>query len=58
MSEPQSIYMWENMYKTIQRMESRNDLITKTTYLYDPQYCFKNNVDCSVKSSHIIGEFV
>ena len=58
MSKPESIYMWENVDKTIQRIESQIDLISKTTYLYDPQYCSKNNEDCSLKSSHIIGESV
>ena len=58
MSKPQSIYMWEKVDKTIQIIESQNDLILKTTDLYDPQYCSKYNEDCSFKSSHIIGEFV
>ena len=46
------------MDKTIQIIESRIDLINKTTYLYDPQYCSKYNEDCSLKSVNIIGEFV
>ena len=50
--------MWENVDKTIQRIESRIDLISKTTDLYDTQYCSKDNEDCSLKYSHIIGEFV
>ena len=54
MNKPESIYMWENLEKTIQIIESRIDLISKTTYLYYPQYCSKDNVDCSLKSSHII----
>ena len=58
MSKPQSIYMWENVDKTIQRIESQIDLISKTTYFYDPQYISKDNEDCSLKYSHIIGEFV
>ena len=56
MSILQSIYMWENVDKTIQRIESRIDLISKTTDLYDTQYCSKDNEDCSLKSSHIIRE--
>ena len=58
MSKPESIYMWDNLDKTIQIIESRIDLIYKTTDLHYPQYCSKNNEDCSLKSSHIIGEFV
>ena len=58
MSKPQSIYMSENVDKFIQIIESRIDLIPKTTYLYDPQYCSKYNEDYSLKYSHIIGEFV
>ena len=50
--------MWDNLDKSIQRTESRIELITKKTDLYDPQYCSKDNGDCSFKSSHIIGEFV
>ena len=50
--------MWENVDKTIQRIESRIDLMYKTTDLYDHQYCPKNNKDCSLKYSCIIGEFV
>ena len=34
------------------------ELISKTTDLYDPQYCSKENEYCSLKSSYIIGEFV
>ena len=58
MSKPQSIYMWVNLDKTIQRIESRIDLIFKTIDLYYPQYCSKDNECCSLKSSHIIKEFV
>ena len=29
MNKPKSIYMWENVDKNIQRIESRIDLITK-----------------------------
>ena len=50
--------MWGNVDKIIQTIESRIDLISKTSDLYDPQYFSKDNEDCSLKSSHIIGEFV
>ena len=58
MIKTESIYMWENVDKTIQIIESRIDLISKKTDLYYPQYCSKDNEDCSHKSSKIIGEFV
>ena len=50
--------MWYNVDKTIQIIESRIDLIYKTTYLYYPRYCSKKNEYCSLKSSRIIGKFV
>ena len=50
--------MWENVDKIIQIIESRVDLISQTTDLYDLQYYSKYNEDCSLKSSHIIGQFV
>ena len=37
----ESIYMWDSMDKTIQKIDSQIDLISKTTGLYDPQYCSK-----------------
>ena len=58
MGKPKSIYMWENVDKTIQRIESRIDLINRRTYLYDPKYCSQYNEGCSLKFSQIIGEFV
>ena len=58
MSKPGSIYMWYNVDNTIQRIESRIDLNNRRTDLYYPQYCSKDNEDCSLKSSQIIGEFV
>ena len=36
MSKPESIYMWDNVDKTIQISESQIDLINKIRYLYDP----------------------
>ena len=58
MSKPESIYMWDNVYNTIQMIELQIDLINRRTYLYDPQNCSPDNEDCSLKSSHIIGWFV
>ena len=58
MSKPESIYMWYNVDKTIQIIESRIDLINRRTDLYDPKYCVQDNESCSLKYSHIIGEFV
>ena len=46
------------MDKTIKTIESRIELINRRTDLYDPQYCSQDNEGCSLKSSHIIGEFV
>ena len=50
--------MWYNVYKTIQRIETLIDLTNRRTGLYYPQYCSQDNEYCSLKSSHIIGEFV
>ena len=58
MSKPQSVYMWENIDMTIQIIESLIDLISKTAYFYDSQYCCKDNEDFSLKFSHIIGKLV
>ena len=58
MIKPESIYMWYNVDKAIQIIEWQIDLISKTIDLYDPQYYSKKSEDCSLKYSHIIGEFV
>ena len=58
MSKPEPIYMWDNVDKTIQRIESRIDLINRKTDLYDPTFCSQDNDGSSLKSSHIIGEFM
>ena len=58
MSKSQSICIWENVYMIIQRIESLNDLISKTTDLYDSQYYSKDNEDCSLQTFHIIRAFV
>ena len=50
--------MCANVEKIIQIIESRNAFISKIPYLYDPQYCSKDNEDFSLKYSHIIGEFL
>ena len=49
MSKPKSIYMGDNVNKTIQIIESRIDLINRRTDLYDPTYCSQE--------THIIEEF-
>ena len=46
------------MDNTIQIIYSRIDLINIRTDLYDPQSFSKDNENCSLKSSTIIGEFV
>ena len=48
----------DNVNKTIQRIESRIDLINRKTDLYDPTFPHQDNDGCSLKSSHIIGEFM
>ena len=58
MSKPESIYMWDNVDKTIQIIESRIDLINRKTDLYYPIFFSQDNDGCSLKSSHIIGEFM
>ena len=58
MSKPQSIYIWENVDTIIQRIKSQFDLSFNKTDLYYSQYCSKENKDCLLKSSHIIGEFL
>ena len=40
MSKPESIYMWDNVDKTIQIIESKIDLMNRRTDLYDPKYFF------------------
>ena len=50
--------MWENVDNTIQLIESRIDLINSKTDLYDPNFFSQDNDGCSLKSFHIIGEFM
>ena len=50
--------MWENVDNTIQIIESRINLINRKTDLYDPNFFSQDNDICSLKSSHIIGEFM
>ena len=49
MSKPESIYMWDNVDKTIQIIESRIDLINRRTDLYEPKYCSQDNEGCLLK---------
>ena len=58
MSKPEENGMWENMDYSIQIIESRIDLINRTTDLYDPEMFSPDNDVCSQQSSHNIGEFV
>ena len=55
MSKPDANYMWVNVDDTIQIIESRIDLINRTTDLYDPKFCSPENDGCSQRSSHNIG---
>ena len=55
MSKPKSIYIWYNVDKAIQGIESLIDLINRRTDLYDPQYCSQDNDYCSLKYYYIIG---
>ena len=54
MSKPESIYMWDDVDKTIQIIESQIELINRRTYLYDSKYCSQDNESCLLKYSHII----
>ena len=58
MSKPEADYMWGNVDNTIQIIESRIDLINRTTDLYDPKYCSPDNEGCSQQSYLNIGSFV
>ena len=58
MSKPEANYMLGNVDDTIQIIESGNDLIKRTTDLYDPKFCSPDNDGCSQRSYHNIGEFV
>ena len=51
-SKFQSIYMWENFHRIIQIVESRIEFNSKATDLYDSQYCFKEDENCPLQSSH------
>ena len=55
MIKPEANYMWGNVDNTIQIIESRIDLINRTTDLYYPKYCSPDNDGCSQQSSRIIG---
>ena len=58
MSKPEANYLWGNVDNTIQIIESRIDLINRTTDLYDPKLFSPDNDGCSQRSSHNIGEFL
>ena len=58
MSKPEANYMWGNFDDIIQIIESRIDLINRTTDLYDPKFCSPDNDGFLQQSSHKIGEFV
>ena len=51
MSKPKENYMWGNVDNTIQIIETRIDLINRTTDLYDPKFCSPENDFCSQQSS-------
>ena len=55
MGKPEANYMWGNVDEAIQIIESRIDLINRTTYLYDPKYCSPDNEGCSQQSYLNIG---
>ena len=50
--------MWDNVYDTIQIIESQIDLVNRTNDLYDPKYFSPDNEGCSQLSYPNIGEFV
>ena len=58
MSKTQSIYIWDNVDRIILRIESKIDFDSKTTDLYDSQYCSKYYEDCSIQSYRFIIELV
>ena len=55
MSNTSTNYKWGKVYDTIQVIESRIDLINRTTDLYEPKFCSPDNYGCSQRSSHNIG---
>ena len=54
MSKPQSIYMWENVDRIIQKIESRIDFDSQKTEFYDSQYYSKEDEYCLLESSHFL----
>ena len=56
MSKYRSIYIWENVDKTIQIIESRIEFNTKTTEFYGSKYFSKEDKGCSLQSYHLIRE--
>ena len=51
MSKPNSIYMWDNVEKNIQRIESQIDLMNKTTNYMIPNIVPKKKI---LHSNHLI----
>ena len=58
MSKPEENYMWGNVDNTIEIIESKIDLINRTTDLHEPKFCSPDNYGCSQQSSHNIEELV
>ena len=50
--------MWGNVDRIILWIEAQIDFDSKTTDLYDPQYCSKEYEDCSLPPSRFIRELV
>ena len=46
MIKSKSIYLWDNVDNIIQIIDSRIDLISHTTDLYELQYFSKEDGDC------------
>ena len=50
--------MWYNVDWIIQRIDSQLEFDSKATDLYDSQYCYKEDEDCSLQSTPFIRELV
>ena len=58
MSKPKADYMWVNVDNNIQIIESKIDLINRTTGLYDLNFFSQDNNGCSQQASLNIGQLV
>ena len=58
MIKSKSTYVWDNVDNIIQIIESQIDFIYHTTDLYDPQFCSREEIDCSLQSSKCIRELM